>query len=48
MENFLQITFLNPEYFWGLLLIPIILYFFYKREKQKTIFFTYISSVEKV
>jgi len=48
MEKFLQITFLNPEYFWGLLLIPIILYFFYKREKQKTIFFTYISSVKKV
>ncbi len=33
--NLLQnITFLNPEYFWGLLLIPIILYFFYKKEKS--------------
>ena len=48
MEKFLQITFLNPEYFWGLLLIPIILYFFYKRETQKTIFFTYISSVGEI
>jgi len=30
--NILQdITFLNPEYFWGIILIPVILYFFYKR-----------------
>lgn len=29
-----NITFLNPEYFWLLLLIPIILYFFYKKEKS--------------
>ena len=31
--NILQdITFLNPEYFWGIILIPVILYFFYKRQ----------------
>jgi hypothetical protein len=33
--NILQdIIFLNPEYFWGLILIPVILYFFYKKQKQ--------------
>jgi len=29
-----NITFLNPEYFWLLIFIPIILYFFYKKQKQ--------------
>ena len=38
MSNFLysflqNITFLNPEYFWLGLFIPVILYFFYKKEK---------------
>ncbi len=29
-----DITFLNPEYFWGLLIVPVVLYFFYKRQKS--------------
>jgi len=32
--NLQNITFLNPEYFWLLIFIPIILYFFYKKQKQ--------------
>jgi len=44
LEN---ITFLDKYYFWGLLLIPIIVYFFYKKEK-KWINFTYIDEIKKV
>ncbi|MDQ7009767.1 MAG: VWA domain-containing protein [Candidatus Gracilibacteria bacterium] len=29
-----NITFINPEFFWLILIIPIILYFFYKKEKS--------------
>jgi hypothetical protein len=32
MNVFSDITFLNLEYFWGLLLVPVILYFFYKKQ----------------
>ena len=34
MTIFNDITFLNPEYFWGLLIVPVILYFFYKKQKS--------------
>jgi hypothetical protein len=34
MNIFSDITFLNPEYFWGLLVVPVVLYFFYKKEKS--------------
>ncbi len=34
MQILQNIIFLNSEYFWGIILIPVILYFFYRRQKQ--------------
>ena len=47
MTIFNDITFLNPEYFWGLLIVPVILFFFYKRQKS-WINFINLSDVKQV
>jgi len=47
MTIFNDITFLNPEYFWGLLIVPVILFFFYKKQKS-WINFINLSDVKQV
>ena len=42
-----NITFLNPNFFWLILIIPIILYFFYKKQK-KGINFINFSDAKKI
>lgn len=34
MQIFSNITFLNPEYFWGFLIVPVLVYLFYLKEKK--------------
>ncbi len=42
-----NLTFINPEYFWGLLLIPVILYLFYKKQKQ-SFEFSFYKDLKKI
>ncbi len=44
LEN---ITFLNKEFFWGLLIIPVILYYFYKKQKTGINFINF-SELKKI
>jgi len=47
MNIFQNITFLNPEFFWLFLIIPIVLYFFYKKEKS-WINFINLADIKKI